>query len=130
MSNRTNDEIYEKVAEIKTLLTKSQDTWVTKAYFDTAIKGLSTSGGGKKEEDPSVIGLGAAFSAAAVHQGRQQRSASHRLTETAFTWHSHVAQPPRRGISRAFGARRPRHSRQSGNCRNEIGGSRRPLLRR
>ncbi|MER5539684.1 hypothetical protein [Streptomyces mirabilis] len=54
MSTRTNDEIYEKVVAIKTLLTNRQETWVTKAYFDTAIKGLSKPADGKNEEEPGV----------------------------------------------------------------------------
>lgn len=54
MGNRTNDEIYDKVVEIKNLLTDRQSTWVTKAHFDAAIKGLPKPGGDKKEETPSI----------------------------------------------------------------------------
>ncbi|SOD84971.1 hypothetical protein [Streptomyces sp. Ag109_G2-15] len=61
MTNRTNEEVYEKVVEVKTLLAGRQDTWVTKAHFDKAIQGLGKPAGGKgadkkKEEDkPSLV---------------------------------------------------------------------------
>ncbi|RVU27432.1 hypothetical protein EOT10_09725 [Streptomyces antnestii] len=50
MASRTNDEIYEKVVTIKSLLTSKQDTWVTKAHFDASIKGLAKPSPEKKEE--------------------------------------------------------------------------------
>ncbi|MET7514216.1 hypothetical protein ABZS88_12175 [Streptomyces sp. NPDC005480] len=59
MASRTNDEIYEKVVTIKSLLTNKQDTWVTKAHFDAGIKDIAKSSGDakKKEEEkgPSAI---------------------------------------------------------------------------
>ncbi|GHH55122.1 MULTISPECIES: hypothetical protein [Streptomyces] len=41
MNQRTNDEIYQKVSEVKTLLTAKQTTCLSKAHFDAAIEKLS-----------------------------------------------------------------------------------------
>ncbi|MCT9008333.1 hypothetical protein [Streptomyces rhizosphaerihabitans] len=60
MTDRTTEDVYEKVAEVKTLLSGQQSTWVTKAHFDAAIKGFTKpkeekKDDKKKEDEPGAL---------------------------------------------------------------------------